>query len=136
MGHHFKILWSNLLHNSIKFTPEGGKVCVEVHRRDRCIECRITDTGIGIPLEAQTRIFERFYKVDASRERAREGSGLGLAIVRKIVELHQGTIGVVSQPHAGTSMLVSLPITEYVQQNKFARKSHPLTLIQSERGFF
>ncbi|GHO76736.1 two-component sensor histidine kinase [Ktedonobacter sp. SOSP1-85] len=105
-------VWSNLLHNSIKFTPEGGKVCVEVHRQDRCIECRITDTGIGIPLEAQTRIFERFYKVDASRERAREGSGLGLAIVRKIVELHQGTIKVVSQPHAGTSMFVSLPAAE------------------------
>lgn len=105
-------VWSNLLHNSIKFTPEGGKVCVEVHRREHCIECRIMDTGIGIPQEAQTRIFERFYKVDASRERTHEGSGLGLAIVRKIVDLHQGTIEVVSQPHAGTSMLVSLPVVE------------------------
>jgi len=103
-------VWSNLLHNSIKFTPEGGKVCVEVHRRDRQIECRITDTGRGIQEEAMPRIFERFYKADTSRERAQGGSGLGLAIVKKIVELHQGTIGVVSQPHAGTSMIISLPV--------------------------
>jgi two-component system phosphate regulon sensor histidine kinase PhoR len=102
-------IWINLLHNSIKFTPEGGRVCVEVHQQGNCIECRVTDTGIGIPEEAQARIFERFYKVDMSRERAREGSGLGLAIARKIVTLHRGTIEVVSQPSAGTSMIVSLP---------------------------
>jgi two-component system, OmpR family, phosphate regulon sensor histidine kinase PhoR len=103
-------VWSNLLHNSIKFTPEGGRVCVEVQRLGNWIECRVTDTGIGIPEEAQACIFERFYKADKSRERAREGSGLGLAIARKIVELHRGTIGVVSQPDAGTSMIVSLPV--------------------------
>lgn len=103
-------VWSNLLHNSIKFTPEGGRVCVEVQRLGGRIECRVTDTGIGIPEEAQARIFERFYKADKSRERAREGSGLGLAIARKIVELHRGTIGVVSQPGVGTSIIVSLPV--------------------------
>jgi signal transduction histidine kinase len=103
-------IWSNLLHNSIKFTPEGGRVCVNVHQCGNWIECRVTDTGIGISEEAQARIFERFYKADMSRERAREGSGLGLAIARKIVMLHQGTIGVVSQPGVGTSMIVSLPV--------------------------
>ena len=103
-------VWSNLLHNSIKFTPEGGRVCVEVQRLGSRIECKVTDTGIGIPEEAQARIFERFYKADKSRERAREGSGLGLAIARKIVELHRGTIGVVSQPGVGTSIIVSLPV--------------------------
>jgi two-component system, OmpR family, phosphate regulon sensor histidine kinase PhoR len=103
-------VWSNLLHNSIKFTPRGGKVCVEVHRQGNYIECRITDTGIGIPEEAQAHVFERFYKADQSRERSHEGSGLGLAIAKKIVELHQGTIGVVSQPGAGTTLIVSLPV--------------------------
>lgn len=103
-------VWSNLLHNSIKFAPEGGRVCVEVHQQGNQITCTVTDTGKGIPEEAQARIFERFYKVDTSRERAHEGSGLGLAIARKIVELHDGTIGVVSQPDAGTSMIVSLPV--------------------------
>jgi two-component system phosphate regulon sensor histidine kinase PhoR len=57
-------VWSNLLHNSIKFTPDGGKVCVEAHRRCSTVECRITDTGMGIPEEAQAHIFERFYKAD------------------------------------------------------------------------
>jgi len=103
-------VWSNLLNNSIKFTPDGGRVCVEAHRQDSTIECRITDTGIGIPEEAQAHIFERFYKADASRERSREGSGLGLAIAKKIVELHQGTIGVASQAGAGTTLIVSLPV--------------------------
>ena len=103
-------VWSNLLHNSIKFTPEGGRVCVEVHRQDSTVKCRITDTGIGIPEEAQAHIFERFYKADASRERSSEGSGLGLAIVQKIVELHQGTIGVASQAGVGTTLIISLPV--------------------------
>ena len=103
-------VWSNLLHNSIKFTPEGGLVCVEVHRVDSYIECRITDTGMGIPEEAQAHVFERFYKADHSRERSREGSGLGLAIAKKIVELHQGTIGIASHSGAGTTLIVSLPV--------------------------
>jgi two-component system, OmpR family, phosphate regulon sensor histidine kinase PhoR len=103
-------VWSNLLNNSIKFTPNGGRVCVEAHRRGSTVECWITDTGIGIPEEAQAHIFERFYKADASRERLREGSGLGLAIAKKIVELHQGTIGVASQAGAGTTLIVSLPV--------------------------
>ena len=103
-------VWSNLLHNSIKFTPEGGRICVEAHRQGSTVECRITDTGIGIPQEAQAHIFERFYKADASRERSREGSGLGLAISQKIVELHQGTIGIASQVGAGTTLIVSLPV--------------------------
>jgi two-component system, OmpR family, phosphate regulon sensor histidine kinase PhoR len=103
-------VWSNLLHNSIKFTPAGGRVGVEVHRRDSHIECRITDTGVGIPEEAQAHVFERFYKADQSRERSREGSGLGLTIAKRIVELHQGAIGIVSQPGAGTTMIVSLPV--------------------------
>jgi two-component system phosphate regulon sensor histidine kinase PhoR len=103
-------VWGNLLHNSIKFTPEGGRVCVQVQRQGGQIECRITDAGMGIPEEAQAHIFERFYKADKSRERSQEGSGLGLAIAKKIVELHQGTIGVTSQPGAGTTFIVSLPV--------------------------
>jgi signal transduction histidine kinase len=102
-------VWSNLFHNSIKFTPAGGRVRVELCQEEDRIECRFTDTGIGIPEEAQTRIFERFYRVDRSRARSQEGSGLGLAIVKKIVALHQGTIEVTSQPGVGTTFIVSLP---------------------------
>jgi signal transduction histidine kinase len=103
-------VWSNLLHNSIKFTPEGGRVSVEMHRQGSQIECRIMDTGIGIPEEALVHVFERFYKVDKSRERSHGGSGLGLAIAKKIVELHRGTIGIASQSDVGTTITVSLSV--------------------------
>jgi signal transduction histidine kinase len=105
-------VWSNLLHNSIKFTPAGGQVRVELQQRDCQIICSIIDTGVGIPREAQARVFERFYKADQARERSNTGNGLGLAIAKKIVELHQGSITIASQPGAGTTVTVSLPAQE------------------------
>lgn len=103
-------VWSNLLRNSIKFTPPGGKISVQVRRQGDIITCRFADTGIGISEEDQAHVFERFYKADTARERVRDGSGLGLAIARKIVELHHGTIVVTSQPGAGATFTVSLPV--------------------------
>ncbi len=103
------LVWSNLLHNSIKFTPAGGQVRVELQQRDSQILCHVIDTGPGIPVEAQAHIFERFYKADQARERANAGSGLGLAIAKKIVDLHQGAISISSQPGTGTTITVSLP---------------------------
>jgi len=103
-------VWSNLLHNSIKFTPAGGQVRVELCQQDCRVICRISDTGTGISEEAQAHVFERFYKADLARERANAGSGLGLTIAKKIVELHQGTITITSQPGVGTTVAVSLPL--------------------------
>ena len=103
-------VWINLIHNSIKFTPEGGRVSVALRPSDGRIEFKITDTGIGIPEPEQARVFERFYKVDPSRTGSNGGSGLGLAIVRKIVELHGGTIALESRAGAGTTFTVSLPL--------------------------
>jgi two-component system phosphate regulon sensor histidine kinase PhoR len=104
-------VWSNLLHNSIKFTPTGGRVSVEMCQQGDHITCCFTDTGIGISEADQAHVFERFYKADKARERSREGSGsgLGLAIARKIVELHHGAIAVTSQPGTGTTFTVTLP---------------------------
>jgi two-component system phosphate regulon sensor histidine kinase PhoR len=103
-------VWINLLHNSIKFTPEGGKICVELHSQGEKVAFTITDTGIGISPEAQARIFERFYKADKSRIRSDSGgSGLGLSIARKIVTMHGGSIAVESTPEAGTRFTVLLP---------------------------
>ncbi|HEX3043705.1 MAG TPA: HAMP domain-containing sensor histidine kinase [Bacillota bacterium] len=103
-------VWINLIHNSIKFTPDGGRARVDLHVNGAKIECKISDTGIGIAEEDQTRIFERFYKADPSRERSNKGSGLGLAIANKIVEMHRGTIGVESKLGVGTTFTVSLPV--------------------------
>lgn len=102
-------VWINLIHNSIKFTPSGGKVCLDLRQQDGHIRFKITDTGIGIPEEDQPHVFERFFKADRSRQRAAGGSGLGLSIAQKIVDMHRGTIGVESKPEAGTTFDVSLP---------------------------
>jgi two-component system, OmpR family, phosphate regulon sensor histidine kinase PhoR len=102
-------VWINLIQNSIRFTPDGGRVCVELRQQAGRVEFRITDTGAGISEEDQVHVFERFYKADKSRTRSHGGSGLGLAIAKKIVEMHQGTIGVASQPGAGATFTVRLP---------------------------
>jgi signal transduction histidine kinase len=103
-------VWINLIHNSIKFTPQGGRVQIDLRRQDDDIEFRITDTGVGISEEDRPRIFERFYKADKSRTRSNGGSGLGLSIAKKIVEMHKGGINVESRLGAGTTFTVSLPI--------------------------
>lgn len=103
-------VWNNLIHNSIKFTAEGGKVLVDLHLQDHQIEFKISDTGIGMAAEDQNHIFERFYKADQSRRSANKGSGLGLAIARKIVEMHRGTIAVQSKLGAGSTFTVTLPV--------------------------
>lgn len=103
-------VWTNLIHNSIKFTPPGGSVKVDLYSHDKQVECRISDTGIGISEEDRARIFERFYKADKSRTNAGGGSGLGLSIVKKIVDMHKGTIEVESKVGGGTIFIVSLPM--------------------------
>jgi len=102
-------VWINLIYNSIKFTPAGGCVRVALKRQAGCVEVTVADTGLGIAPEDQPHIFERFYKADKSRRRSEGGNGLGLSIVKKIVELHHGTVAVTSQPGQGTQITVSLP---------------------------
>lgn len=103
-------VWINLLHNSIKFTPEGGMICVRLYRLDNRVEFVIEDSGIGITEADKAHIFERFYKADKSRTRSNHsGSGLGLSIAKKIVEMHQGSITAESQSGMGTTFTVSLP---------------------------
>ncbi|MCA1294829.1 HAMP domain-containing protein [Paenibacillus sp. alder61] len=101
-------VWTNLLGNSIKFTPEGGKITVDLIPEDDEYKVTISDTGIGIPPEDLDRIFERFYIADRSR-RSGSGSGLGLSIVKRIVLLHQGRIEASSSPGRGTTFTVRLP---------------------------
>ena len=103
-------VWVNLIYNSIKFTPKDGTIQVELQRRGSNIECKISDTGIGMDKETQQHIFERFYKADKARERTKKGSGLGLAIAKKVIDTHNGTIMVESEPGKGTAFTVLLPL--------------------------
>ena len=105
-------VWMNLVHNGIKFTPQGGTIKVSLHARGDQLEFRISDSGPGIFPEEQARVFERFYKADKSRTRSqgKGGSGLGLSIAKKIVEMHKGSIELQSAPGTGTTFIVILPV--------------------------
>ncbi|HFR4222810.1 TPA: envelope stress sensor histidine kinase HitS, partial [Bacillus cereus] len=102
-------VWINLIHNSIKFTPSGGTITIQLKEHETVVEVRIRDSGIGISEEQKQHIFERFYKADSSRNRAYGGSGLGLAIVKKVLDLHQGEIKVESEEGKGTEFIVRMP---------------------------
>ncbi len=100
-------VWTNLLGNAIKFTPEGGSVAVRLIDAEDSVIARIKDSGIGMDAETLSHIYEQFYQGDASH--AREGAGLGLSLVKRIVELCGGTVGVRSEPGKGTAFEVRLP---------------------------
>lgn len=102
-------VWINLIHNSIKFTPSGGTITIQLKEYEKVVEVRIRDSGIGISEEQKQHIFERFYKADSSRNRTYGGSGLGLAIVKKVLDLHRGEIKVESEEGNGTEFIVCIP---------------------------
>jgi signal transduction histidine kinase len=102
-------VWVNLLHNAVKFTPEGGTIHIILKAANNEAYCQIVDTGIGITPEDLIHIFERFYKVDKSRDRALGGNGLGLSLAKKIVELHGGHITPQSELGKGATFTVTLP---------------------------
>ncbi len=99
----------NLLHNAVKFSPDGGEVVVRVAPTDGEVVVSVEDHGIGIPKADQARIFERFYKADKARRRG-GGTGLGLAIARHVVEAHGGRIRVESEEGQGSTFSFALPI--------------------------
>jgi signal transduction histidine kinase len=102
-------VWLNLFGNSIKFTPEGGEIFIELYNRKNEVGVVIRDTGIGIAEEDRKRVFERFYMADKSHNRQAGGSGLGLAIVKRVVELHRGSVEIQSAVGQGTAVTVLLP---------------------------
>ncbi len=108
-----KELLLNLVENGIKYSKEtGGQVSVTVERTGDTLTIQVADDGIGIPVEAQSRLFERFYRVDKGRSRQSGGTGLGLAIVKHIAELYNGGVSVTSAPGSGAVFTVTLPAAE------------------------
>ncbi len=105
-----KEVLTNLIDNSIKFSPEGGIINVEAVYKDDAVFCSISDTGIGIPKDKISRIFDKFYRVDNSDTYEIEGTGLGLSIVRHIVQYHGGKIFVQSKQGKGSVFTFSLPV--------------------------
>jgi signal transduction histidine kinase len=100
----------NLLSNSSRFTPEGGKIEIEVARNGAHCKVSVIDNGIGIKKEDQTRIFEPFCQLDSSPVKKGNGMGLGLAVVKQIVEKHGGRIWVESEYGKGSRFTFTLPL--------------------------
>ncbi|MEZ0349382.1 sensor histidine kinase [Mycobacterium sp. pR1184] len=100
---------ANLVSNAIAYSPPGSPVSISRRRRGDNIEIAVTDRGIGIALEDQERVFERFFRGDKARSRATGGSGLGLAIVKHVAANHDGSIGVWSKPGTGSTFTLSIP---------------------------
>ena len=100
----------NLCDNAIKYNVDGGSVRMTVSGDGANACVTVADTGIGIPLEQQTRVFERFYRVDKSHSKASGGTGLGLSIVKHAVQYHGGSISLNSRPGEGTTVWVWLPV--------------------------
>lgn len=106
----------NLLDNAIKYTPEGGNVSVTCDSAPNGYELSVTDSGLGIPIAMQSRIFERFFRVDKARSRTGRdgGAGLGLAIARWIAEAHLGRIELVQSNGAGSTFKVYIPASNKI----------------------
>ena len=106
----FRKAVANLLSNALTYTPAGGTAAISVRQGDdRFVEVSVTDTGCGIAEQEISRIFDRFYRVYATRYTDPLGSGLGLPIVKTIMDLHSGTIEVQSQPAHGTTVILRFP---------------------------
>lgn len=99
----------NLCDNAIKYNVEGGSVTVDVSRSDREVTVCVKDTGIGIPQEYQSRVFERFFRVDKSHSKATGGTGLGLSIVKHAVQYHHAKIHLQSESGVGTEISIVFP---------------------------
>jgi signal transduction histidine kinase len=103
---------TNILLNSIKYTPVGGKVEINVKENGNGVLVEITDTGIGIPQEALPKVFDEFYRAINARKIEKDGTGLGLSIVKQIIERHNGKIWAESKEGVGSKFSFTLPKTE------------------------
>ena len=99
----------NLCDNAIQYNVDGGSVTLRTEKAGQEARITVADTGIGIPQDAQARVFERFYRVDKSHSKASGGTGLGLSIVKHAVQYHNGKIALQSTPNHGTSITVTIP---------------------------
>jgi PAS domain S-box-containing protein len=117
----------NLLSNCIKFTNQGGSICVNVFDGEEYITITVEDTGIGIPEEKVNIIFDRFRQVDKSFTRNYEGSGIGLSLVKSLMEMHGGTISVESEYGVGTKFIMKFPVKVLNKSNEKSNVNNNIT---------
>lgn len=108
----FRMVLENLIDNASKYTPRGGSIEVETKQDGDMVTITVCDTGVGISAADQGRLFGKFTRIRNKLSDSVSGSGLGLYWVKKIIELHGGTIGVKSEPDEGTTMIVTMPVSK------------------------
>jgi signal transduction histidine kinase len=99
----------NLLGNAVKYTPPGGTVEVSVRRTGADVEVVVADSGIGIPAADIPRVFDHYFRSASAVDSGIPGTGIGLQIVRDVIEAHDGTIDIASEPGTGTTVTVRIP---------------------------
>lgn len=110
---------NNLLSNSIKFTPVGGKISIHAKVSGENIEVSVSDTGLGIPKDQLEHIFTKFFQVKTTdRHEEKDGSGLGLYIVKKIIDAHDGKIWVDSETGKGTTFFFTIPVSQHLTEER------------------
>jgi signal transduction histidine kinase len=109
---------SNLIENAVKFTLEGGSVRVSAEHIEDQVVIHVADTGIGIPPEAQPRIFERFFRARHPGAEQISGTGLGLSLVKAVIDAHKGRIWLESEVNKGTTMHLVLPARQAAELKK------------------
>ncbi|WP_312812735.1 ATP-binding protein [Sedimentibacter sp.] len=105
----FEQIILNIAGNAVKYTPDGGNVWLSASKNNGKVSISIKDDGIGIPMEDQARVFERFYRVDKARSRELGGTGLGLSIAKQIAEAHDSTISINEELKVGTEIIITIP---------------------------
>jgi two-component system sensor histidine kinase VicK len=108
----------NIISNSVKYTPDGGKIDVYVGFVYNDAYVKIKDTGIGIPKDDLDKVFERFYRVDKARSRQMGGTGLGLSIAKEIMAQNNGSIDIKSQLGKGTEVIIRIPVKSRKAENE------------------
>jgi CheY-like chemotaxis protein len=104
-------VFANLLNNAAKYTERGGQINLEVHREGNDAVITVRDSGIGIPSHLLPKLFEMFTQIDRSLERSRGGLGIGLSLVKRLVEMHGGTVQARSEGHGlGSEFIVRIPV--------------------------
>jgi len=113
-----KQIFLNLLSNALKFTPRDGRIEIRIVREKLTLKISVLDTGVGIEEENQKHLFSEFYQVNRQRDEALGGAGIGLALTRRLVELHEGQIGVKSKPGEGSEFWFRIPLSDAAQPTR------------------
>ena len=100
----------NILHNAVKFTPQGGSIKARIFCEGSCIVLSVTDSGPGVSAEHLSKVFDRFYRVDPARSNTYKGAGLGLSIAQWVAHVHDGDIGLSPAQGGGCTFWIRLPL--------------------------